>query len=104
VPEVKLGTRLRSVACSTEVVLTNGSPPQGDLTCGGHPMVPSEDATAAAPSPRGDVAADRTLLGKRYRSADGTIEVLCLRQGAGALAVDGVPLELVRPKTLPASD
>jgi hypothetical protein len=30
--------------------------------------------------------------------------VLCVGQGSGWLAFDGVPLELVKPKALPASD
>ncbi|WP_230205175.1 hypothetical protein [Parafrankia elaeagni] len=46
----------------------------------------------------------QTLLGKRYRAPGGTFEALCVRQGAGALELDGVPLELVKPRILPASD
>jgi hypothetical protein len=102
--EVKLGTRLRSVVCHTEVILTKGSPHEGALSCSGQPMVPSEGAETAPAVPSGDIALDKTLLGKRYRTADGTIEVLCVHQGRGALAVGGLPLELVKPKLLPASD
>ncbi len=102
--EVKLGTRLRSVVCTTEVIVTKGSPPRGALSCSGQPMVPSEGADTTPAVPSGDVALDRTLLGKRYRTADGSIEVLCVHQGRGALAVGGMPLELVKPKLLPASD
>jgi hypothetical protein len=103
-PAVKLGTRLRSVACHTEVIVTKGSPAQGALSCSGQPMVPSEEADTASAARSGDIALDRTLLGKRYRTADGSIEVLCVHQGQGALTLGGMPLELVKPKLLPASD
>ncbi len=102
--EVRPGTRLRSVVCRTEVIVTMGSPSQGALTCGGQPMVPNEGAHPAPASPSGNIALDKTLLGKRYRTAAGSIEVLCVHQGRGAVAVDGTPLEMVKPKLLPASD
>jgi hypothetical protein len=104
VAEIKLGTRLRSAVCNTEVIVTKGSPFEGALTCGGQPMVLSEGAGAAPATRSGDIALDKTLLGKRYRTADGSIEMLCVHQGRGALAIDGMPLELVKPKLLPASD
>lgn len=98
--ELKPGTRLRSVMCTAEVIVTSRG--AGTLTCGGKPMADGGDGFAGLP--QGEPSQDRTLLGKRYRAPAGTLEVLCVRQGSGALHLDGVPLELVKPKTLPASD
>lgn len=96
---LKPGTRLRSAACTVEVIVTHAG--TGTLTCGSRPML----ADGATPdTPRHGSPDDRTLLGKRYRAPDGTLQVLCLRQGPGALELDGTPLELLTPKTLPASD
>ena len=50
---------------------------------------------------------DRTgevALGKRYASADGAIEVLCIKPGAVDLRYDGAPMELMQPKVLPSAD
>jgi hypothetical protein len=104
VPGHSPGTRLRSVECATEVVLTMGALAEGALTCGGEPMVPRESSDDASELPPGDPVEDRALLGKRYRSPDGTVEVLCTHQGRGELAIDAVRLEMVKPKLLPASD
>lgn len=101
--ELKAGTRLKSVAGGAEVIVTIGG--DGVITCGGSPMLPS---TAAAPStsPKsGDVDEPRLVLGKRYRTADRSVEVLCVRQGTGALQLDGAPMDLLTQlKPLPASD
>ena len=51
-----------------------------------------------------DDAAGGTQLGKRYGSADETIELLATKAGDGSLAADGGALEIAQAKTLPASD
>lgn len=94
------GARLRSAQCSVEVMVTHAG--TGILTCGNHPMLRTGEATPGSRSTHSPD--DRTLLGKRYRAPHGTLQVLCLRQGPGALELDGKPLELLKPKTLPASD
>lgn len=101
--ELEAGTRLASTVCATEVVVVR--PPDGpvELTCGGHPMVPSEQA----PEPTGGPAAERaegTQMGKRYQAAAAGLEVLCTRAGAGSLALDGEPLGVKEPKAVPSSD
>ncbi|CAN7242485.1 hypothetical protein LJR225_001070 [Phenylobacterium sp. LjRoot225] len=96
------GRRLRSATCTTEVLVV--APGAGVLTCGGKPMAPASGASEAAASTPAGGQACGTLLGKRYRSPDGRLQLLCLRQGDGRLALDGVPLEVMTPKTLPASD
>ncbi|MFN8559066.1 MAG: hypothetical protein U0531_17565 [Dehalococcoidia bacterium] len=43
-------------------------------------------------------------LGKRYRSADGAVELLVIKPGACDLRYDGAPMEIMQPKVLPSAD
>jgi hypothetical protein len=43
-------------------------------------------------------------MGKRYVTADGTIELLCVKPGKGSLALNGVALQIKEAKPLPSSD
>jgi hypothetical protein len=43
-------------------------------------------------------------LGKRYKSADGAVEVLINKPGPCDLRYDGTPMELKEAKPLPSSD
>jgi hypothetical protein len=98
---VKPGARLRSVTCTTEVVVVKGVGDL-DLRCGGEPMVSADDPTeGGAPVPPYDQG---TLIGKRYVSEDDTLELLCNKAGAGSLALGDVTLVLKGVKPLPASD
>ena len=45
-----------------------------------------------------------TLMGKRYADERVGLELLCTKPGNGTIAVNGVPLPLLGPKLLPASD
>jgi hypothetical protein len=59
------------------------------------------------PAERGAVDqafAEGTRVGKRYVDAAGTIELLCVKPGAGSLSLDGVALTTKDAKPLPASD
>lgn len=42
-------------------------------------------------------------MGKRYAD-ERILELLCTKPGKGTIAVNGVPLALLGPKLLPASD
>jgi hypothetical protein len=100
--ELKAGTRLQSVTCDTQVAVIKA--PNGDLDvrCGGEPMAPHGDTSA-----RKELAADEaegTAAGKRYTNADGSLELLCTKAGAGSLRVDGERLALKDAKPLPSSD
>ena len=102
--KLKAGTRMRSAVCKTEVMVIVAPATEVSLSCGGAPMLP-----AAAPPPPADAApaagsAGGTLLGKRYVSAAGDLELLCVKPGEGALAVDGAALSLKEAKPLPSSD
>jgi len=101
VMELKPGARLRSTACTTEVVVVRGA--AVELSCGGHPMVVLDvDVPAdATPDP---AHVTGTRLGKRYADAESGLEVLCTRPGDGSLSLGGTPLELNEAKPLPSSD
>ena len=92
------GTRLRCEHGGTEIIVTMAG--DGRLTCGGQPMVPLETAQTAFPATMFGV----TLMGRRYHAPDRQLQVLCTRQGPGTLELDGTPLQLIKPKLLPASD
>ena len=96
---MKPGTRLKSAACETEVMVIRCG--DGTIECGGAPMDEEKSAEAAA------LSADHsngTLMGKRYVDAAGKFELLCVKPGKGSLSVDGVTLVTKDAKPLPASD
>ncbi|MCI3273664.1 hypothetical protein [Streptomyces cylindrosporus] len=100
----RIGMMLASTVDSTSVVVVRWAAGDQEVTCGGSPMV---DPTQADPTPRQAPDPDRstgTLLGKRYATEDGTVELLCTRPGKGTLAVGGTPLRVKSAKPLPASD
>ena len=96
---MKPGTRLKSAACDTEVMVIRAG--DGTIECGGSPMAedkPAESAPLAADHSNG------SLMGKRYVDADNTFELLCVKPGKGSLSVNGVALVTKDAKPLPASD
>ena len=96
---MKPGTRLKSAACDTEVMVIRAG--TGTIECGGAPMAEAKPAQAAPLDP--DFAGG-TLMGKRYVDAANSFELLCVKPGKGSLAVDGVKLATKDAKPLPASD
>jgi hypothetical protein len=101
--ELRVGLRLRSTVCDTEVVVVRAPTDAVDLTCGGAPMLPADEAGTPSGAPAAD-AADGTLLGKRYADETGTLELLCTKAGAGSLELDGSALPQKAAKPLPSSD
>ena len=101
--ELRPGSRLRSIADATEVVVVRPPAQPIDLRCAGHPMVPLDSDAPAGATPSPDHA-EGTLLGKRYVDAEQTLEVLCTKPGDGSLSVGDVPLQVKEAKPLPASD
>jgi len=99
--ELKPGTKLQSTVCTTEVMVVKGSG-DVDLTCGGAPMAAAGTAEVSG-SPAGH-AAGGTQIGKRYGTADETVELLVIKAGEGSLAVGDETLAVAEAKTLPASD
>jgi hypothetical protein len=96
---MKPGTRLKSAACDTEVMVIRCG--AGTIECGGAPM---GEAKPEAAAPLAEAFSGGTLMGKRYVDADGAYELLCVKPGKGSLAVDGVLLVTKDAKPLPASD
>jgi hypothetical protein len=102
--ELKPGTQLASTVCATQVVVVRPAAGDVEVTCGGEPMVPADEAPpppAAAQPAGGDGG---TMLGKRYEAPDVGLELLCTKAGAHALAVNGQPLEIKQAKAVPSSD
>jgi hypothetical protein len=98
--DLKAGQRLHSTVCDTSVVIVKGATGV-DLTCGGAPLADAPASGGGTPAAGFD---EGSLLGKRYEDPDTGIEVLCVKPGAGSIAVDGRPLTLKAAKALPSSD
>jgi hypothetical protein len=101
--ELKPGSRWKSVACASEVVVVR--PPRSSITleCGGHAMTAAGSAIPAGVE-LAAAHANGTAAGKRYFDEESGIEVLGAKPGKGSLAADGRPLQLKEAKPLPASD
>ncbi len=100
--EIKVGARLKSNVCDSEVMVISCADSSAEITCGGAAMI---DASADACGGDVDAAhAEGTTLGKRYVNAAGDLELLCVKAGAGSLAVNGEALVLKDAKPLPSSD
>jgi hypothetical protein len=102
--ELKVGSRLRSVVCETEVIVVK-SPPGGelDVRCGGHPMVGKDEGAAGPGTPSEDYASG-ALIGKRYADDALGLELLVTKGGSGTLAIGEKPLTVKEAKRLPSSD
>ena len=96
---MKAGTKLKSAVCDTEVMVIKSR--DVVVECGGQPMVDEAPATKLEVNPD---FAEGTKVGKRYINADGTIELLCVKAGAGSLAIGGEMLTTKDAKPLPSSD
>lgn len=99
---MKPGTRLRSTVCDTSVVVVR-TPGEVVVECGGRPMVDGTAPAEATGTPAAGLAGG-TVVGKRYEDIESGIEVLCVKAGAGSLAVGGRLLTLKDAKPLPSSD
>ncbi|MCW2495140.1 hypothetical protein [Jatrophihabitans sp.] len=100
--KLKAGQPLYSVTDDTTLLVIRSADRQVSLTCGGHEMSASKDTGEKLPmeGPAGHGA----TIGKRYVDIDNVVELLCTKPGDGELALDGVALNLVAAKQLPASD
>ena len=99
--ELRAGQKLKSAVCDAQVMVIKGVAGLHELSCGGAPMI----EPAAEPTGSLDPAlAEGSLIGKRYVNADETFEALCVKAGAGSLALDGARLVAKQAKALPSSD
>jgi hypothetical protein len=104
VTDVSAGQRLRSQACTTEVIVVRAPDHQVELTCGGHPMATDQAIGAGTANGASATSDGGTRLGKRYVDEPTGLEVLCVKPGGGTVAADGRDLTLKSAKPLPASD
>ncbi|GAA1859215.1 hypothetical protein GCM10009836_44290 [Pseudonocardia ailaonensis] len=99
--ELKIGQRLRSQVCDTEVIVVRSG--SVELTCGGAPVIlhgqDPEAGLALVPGLDGG-----TQIGKRYTDERGVLEILVTKPGKGTLADGQNPLPLRESRELPASD
>jgi hypothetical protein len=100
---VKAGTKLHSVVCSTEVIVVRAPNEPVDLRCGGHALETEPVPPAPGVEPEAGFDAG-TLLGKRYTDEQKRFELLCTKAGKGSLSLGDVLLQLSGAKPLPASD
>jgi hypothetical protein len=101
--QLKVGTRLKSAVCATEVMVVAAPAAEVDVCCGGVPMI-AQGETAPEGAALDGAAANGTALGKRYVSETGDLELLCVKPGKGSLAVGAKLLTLKEAKQLPSSD
>ncbi|MDA0978461.1 MAG: hypothetical protein O3B72_07885 [Proteobacteria bacterium] len=98
--EIKPGSRFKSAVCDAEVMVVKAGG-EGELTCGGVPMV------AEAPAERADGEASQMhgcVIGKRYINQAESIEILCIKSGDGSLYFGGEELMTKDTKKLPSTD
>jgi hypothetical protein len=84
-----------------EVIVTKGG--AGELSDGEVALYLKDQAPAdlSDASGRGEPAIE---LGKRYRSADGEVELLVIKAGICDLRYNGAEMEVLQPKILPSAD
>ena len=100
-PTLSAGKRLKSAVCTTEIMVITAPDGDVDVSCGGSPMIEGDGANGRAVDP---AHAGGTAIGKRYVSADGSLEVLCVKAGEGSLALGDTALTVKDAKKLPKTD
>ncbi|MHA3021726.1 hypothetical protein ACXPWS_15935 [Mycobacterium sp. BMJ-28] len=94
------GLKLNSRDSIAQVIVIRAPSDDVDIRCGGAPMVLDSESTLTDLDGRGEML----LMGKRYGDADGALELLCTKPGAGPLAVGDHELSVKAARPLPASD
>ncbi|MER7687188.1 hypothetical protein [Streptomyces sp. NPDC097610] len=102
--KLHVGQTMCSAVDGTAVIVVRCPDQDVTLTCGGREMSPQATApTTRVPALTG-APGDGALIGKRYATGDGALEVLCVRPGEYPVAADGITLATKAPRPLPASD
>jgi hypothetical protein len=101
---IKVGDRLVSTVCDTQVIVVRPPKRGVAITCGGVPMRPA-GAEFAQPPAGTPVDRERgTVMGKRYVHPELGLELLCTKPGDGTLRAEGLVMEIKQAKSLPSSD
>lgn len=101
--QVKPGARFRSAVCDVEVIAVKAPSDEVDLRCGGVAMVPMDGERTQTGAPTAGYDGG-SLLGKRYTSASGDLELLCTKAGPSSLSLGEELLRVKEAKPLPSSD
>jgi hypothetical protein len=101
--QLKVGSRWKSVADATEIVVVRAPTTDVSLECGGYAMAAAGSTFEQVDGPRAGLA-EGTAIGKRYTDDARAIELLVTKAGEGSLTVDSVPLSAAEAKQLPSSD
>jgi len=96
--ELNPGRVLHSKVDSTQVIVVRAPAMATTLTCGGEPM---QETASVVDGRHGD---DGMELGRRYWEPGSGLEVLCAKPGWLPVMANGERLEVVPPRSLPASD
>jgi len=100
---LKLGAKLQSAVCDTQIMVLTAPKTEVDLRCGGVPMIVAGEDTGAAEAVANLMT--ETLTGKRYvDDQESSMEFLCTKGGAGGLSLGDTPLQVKQAKALPSSD
>ena len=99
--ELKAGKKLKSSVCETQIMIIKGIPGVHELSCGGLPMIEVAEAGSGELDPS---KAEGTIIGHRYVNVGESLELLCVKGGAGTLFLDAVKLVPKQAKALPTSD
>lgn len=100
---LNLGQRVFDSASGGEFIVVRAPDADLDLTIGGQsPVLEKSDSRTGASADASEP--QRVVLGKRYASDDGSLELLCVKPGTNRPVLAGRPLDAVQPKPLPASD
>ena len=84
-----------------EIIVTKGG--DGALSDGEVALILKDSGESFGdPVERSDV--QPIQLGKRYKSPDGSVEVLVIKPGPCDLRYNGETMELMQPKVLPSAD
>jgi hypothetical protein len=101
--KLRVGQTLTSPVDATSLVVVRAPTDDVAVTCGGASMVPKGEAPPPGAAPAGG-AGGGLVLGKRYADEALGIELLCVKGGDHAVAVNGTTLVQKSAKPLPASD
>ena len=84
-----------------EVIVTKGG--AGELSDGEVSLLLKDEAPAGMSD--GSGRSEPTIeLGKRYKPADGEVELLVIKAGVCDLRYNGESMEILQPKILPSAD
>lgn len=84
-----------------EVIVTKGG--SGELSDGEVSLFLKDEAPADLSDSSGR-SEPLIELGKRYKSADGEVELLVIKAGVCDLRYNGESMEILQPKILPSAD